>query len=265
MKNVIHSAGLRLVAYNRQAGFSLVELMVAAALGLLLIGVVGSVYLSGRQSFRDQDETSRIQENGRFVMNVISNVLYQTARTDFGPGNTIGIPPVYTPGLTAYPIIPMGSVALDATDAGPDTITVRYVSATPGERDCLGNWIGAVVGAPRLVTQTITLAGTDLNCTSTIGGGGPLTQPLASGIEAFEIRLGVDTDNDGFVDDYVAPNAANAAIARSVSVCFMTRTADNMSPEPQQYTDCDGNVVVAGDRRIRRAFTQVIGLRNRLG
>lgn len=248
----------------RQGGFSLVELMVAASLGLLLIAVIANVYLAGRQSFRDQDESSRLQESGRFVMDIVSRVLHETGRTDFGPGNTVGIPPVYLMGNAQYPVIPAGAVALNATDA-PDTLTVRYLSTTPGERDCLGNNIGGAAGAPVLVMQTLDLNGTELRCTSTIGGGGAQAAPLASEIEDFQVMLGIDNNNDGFVDEYGAPSAANAAISRSVRVCFVVRTADGMAPALQQYVDCNGAVVVAGDRRIRRTFTQVIGLRNRLG
>lgn len=251
-----HTASPRL-----QGGFSLVELMVAAAIGLLLVAVIGNVYLAGRQSFRDQDEASRLQESGRFVLSIVSRALHDTGRTDFGPANTAGIPPVYLVGSADFPIIPAGAVSLDATD-GPDTITVRYLSGTAGERDCLGNNTGGAVGAPVLVTQTLQLNGTELECA--VAGG--QTMPLASDIEDFQILLGIDNNNDGFVDEYDVPNAANAAISRSVSICILARTADGMAPAPQQYVDCNGAVVnVVGDRRIRRAFTTVISLRNRLG
>ncbi|MDO9636887.1 MAG: PilW family protein [Thiobacillus sp.] len=260
-----------------QGGFSLVELMVAAAIGLLLVAVIGNVYLAGRQSFRDQDEASRLQESGRFVLNIVSRALHDTGRTDFGPANTAGVPPVYLVGSADFPIIPGAAVALDATDGAgpaPDTITVRCLSAILGELDCLGNNIhnpavppGAVVNPPVLVTQRIELNGTDLRCAVLSGAGAGQTQPLASDIEDFQIQLGIDNNNDGFVDEYAAPTTANAAISRSVSICILVRTADGMAPAAQQYIDCNGAVVnaAAGDRRIRRAFTTVISLRNRLG
>lgn len=255
-----HTASPRL-----QGGFSLVELMVAASIGLLLVAVIGNVYLAGRQSFRDQDEASRLQESGRFVLNIVSRALHDTGRTDFGPANTAGVPPVYLPGSADFPIIPAGAVALNATDGAgpaPDTITIRYLSGTAGERDCLGNNTGGAVGAPVLVMQTLQLNGTELECA--VAGG--QTMPLASEIEDFQIQLGIDNNNDGFVDEYAAPTAANAAISRSVSICILVRTADGMAPAAQQYVDCNGAVVNAvGDRRIRRAFTTVISLRNRLG
>lgn len=55
-----------------QTGLSLVELLVAMALGLFLMAGIAQVYLSSKQSFRVQDALSRIQENGRFAMDQMS-------------------------------------------------------------------------------------------------------------------------------------------------------------------------------------------------
>jgi len=245
----------------RQTGLSLVELMVAAALGMLVIAVIGNVYLAGRQAFRDQDESGRLQETGRFMLDIVSRVMHETARTDIGPENTLA--PFY-----ALAPVAVGNVALDATDGAgalPDTVTMRFVSASPNEQNCLGTNINGAPAAPTLVTQTLALNGTDLRCTSTIGGGAAQAGPLASDVEDFQIMMGIDNNNDNSIDQYVAPTTANAAIARAVSLCMLVRTADNMAPAPQQYVDCNGAVVNAGDRRIRRAFTKIIGLRNRLG
>lgn len=52
---------------RRQAGFSLVELMVAMALSIFLIGGVTLTYLSGRATSVETEELSRMQENLRFA------------------------------------------------------------------------------------------------------------------------------------------------------------------------------------------------------
>lgn len=49
-------------------GFSIVELMVAMALSLLLLGGVVAVFSSSRASYETTDRLSRIQENGRFAL-----------------------------------------------------------------------------------------------------------------------------------------------------------------------------------------------------
>lgn len=57
---------------RRQTGFSLVEMLVALAIGLFLtIGVI-QLFIGSKQSYRYHDALSRLQENGRFALNVMS-------------------------------------------------------------------------------------------------------------------------------------------------------------------------------------------------
>ena len=57
---------------TRQHGFTLIEIMIALVLGAFLIGGVLQIFLSSKQTYRMQDNLSRIQENGRFAMEFIS-------------------------------------------------------------------------------------------------------------------------------------------------------------------------------------------------
>lgn len=54
-----------------QRAFSLVELMIALAIGLGLLLVISYAYLGSKQTFRLQDTLSRMQENARFVFETI--------------------------------------------------------------------------------------------------------------------------------------------------------------------------------------------------
>jgi type IV pilus assembly protein PilW len=58
-------------AMDKGRGFSLVELMVAITIGLILLGAIGYVYLGSRQTFRTQDDFSRIQENVRYALDQV--------------------------------------------------------------------------------------------------------------------------------------------------------------------------------------------------
>ncbi len=49
-------------------GFSLVELMVAMALSIVLLGGVISIYTNSKQTYSRQEGLSRLQENARFAM-----------------------------------------------------------------------------------------------------------------------------------------------------------------------------------------------------
>ncbi len=53
---------------HRQSGLSLVELMVAITIGVILLAGVLQIYLGSKQSYRVQEATSRLQENGRFAI-----------------------------------------------------------------------------------------------------------------------------------------------------------------------------------------------------
>jgi len=56
---------------SRQLGFGLVELMVALALSLLLLGGVVAIFISSRQSYETTERLSRVQEIGRFALEQI--------------------------------------------------------------------------------------------------------------------------------------------------------------------------------------------------
>lgn len=53
-------------------GFSLVELMVALAISMILLGGIGQILLGSKKSFTIQDTLGRQQENGRYAINTVS-------------------------------------------------------------------------------------------------------------------------------------------------------------------------------------------------
>jgi len=60
---------------DRQAGFSLVELMVAMTISLFLLAGVVQIFLGSKQSYRVNDGLSRLQENARFAFDRIAQDL----------------------------------------------------------------------------------------------------------------------------------------------------------------------------------------------
>lgn len=61
--------------YRRQRGLTIIEIMVALAIGLLLTAGVIQVYISSNQNYRLQESLSRIQENGRYALEVLTREL----------------------------------------------------------------------------------------------------------------------------------------------------------------------------------------------
>lgn len=59
-----------------QYGLTLVELLIALVLGLLLLGSLLSLHASSSQTYRTQVALSRLQENGRFALELLARELH---------------------------------------------------------------------------------------------------------------------------------------------------------------------------------------------
>ena len=129
---------------RRNAGMSLVELMVWAVLSMLVIAIIGFIYLNGKQIARVNDSVSRMQENGRFAMYLIERDLRMAA---FRGCNSASVTPLNLLASGAYPYQYANGVsgyyggggtwapALDASisalspapKSGTDVVTVRLI------------------------------------------------------------------------------------------------------------------------------------------
>lgn len=117
-----------------QAGFSLIELMIAMLLGLMLTAGAIQVLLSTQQSYRLQENMSRVQENGRFAVELIARDLRMTGFSHCGALGALAIHNnVKGAGNTADPAFEYSSepVIRPATDVpavdGSDSVFVRYM------------------------------------------------------------------------------------------------------------------------------------------
>jgi len=60
-----------LTQMKRQAGFSLVELMVAVTIGLIVLAAVSSLFVTSKTTYNTTDNLARLQENARFAMHFL--------------------------------------------------------------------------------------------------------------------------------------------------------------------------------------------------
>jgi type IV pilus assembly protein PilW len=61
------------MSYLKQKGLTLIELMIAIVIGLLIVAAVASLYISSAANFRYDDHYSRLQENGRFAIQILGD------------------------------------------------------------------------------------------------------------------------------------------------------------------------------------------------
>jgi len=80
----------RIKQNNRQKGLTLVEIMVAMVIGLIIIGGVIQVYISSKATYNVQSGMSRMQENARYAMDILSMHISMAGYTqDFTAANGI--------------------------------------------------------------------------------------------------------------------------------------------------------------------------------
>ena len=129
---------------HRQRGLSLVEIMVALAVGVVLLTGVIQIYASTKATYRMQDNLARLQENGRFALDFLTRDVRMAGYhgcTNFGEiTNTLNNPSSldydFSIGLIGYNDVGASPpAALSAAgvvpNAGTDVIVVRRNSDDP--------------------------------------------------------------------------------------------------------------------------------------
>ncbi len=57
---------------QNQSGMTLIEVMVALLLGLILTGGAIEIFISNKATYRLENELSRMQETGRFIVDAVA-------------------------------------------------------------------------------------------------------------------------------------------------------------------------------------------------
>ena len=246
---------------NTQKGFTLVELMIALTIGLILLLVIGTVFSSSRQAFRVQEDNARIQENGRFALEVIGRSIKQAGHAE--------IP------FTGFKVAFTGAAiaGTEGVAGAADTITLQYDSAI-GDQNCIGT--GVVAGDIIQNHFNLDAANAELQCLGTNGaapavpGAPPVGSVLVENIEDLQVLYGIDTTGDQSANRYiVAPATLVDPLWNQVvtaRVCVLIRSdKTNIVVSAGTYLDCNGAAIaVPADGRLRRAFTGTFNLRNRV-
>jgi type IV pilus assembly protein PilW len=250
--------------------------MIAITLGLIVLLAVGSIYIGSQQTYRVQEDNARIQEAGRYALEVIGRSIRQAgANAEMNFNKTATELQCNVAGVCNA----IGGVN-GATVTDPDTLTVQFYAGSEEliaglwtARDCTGGQVALGV----VVTNTFDITGTNLRCTGSVGG----VQPLVKNVEDLQVMYGIDdTDVSGnpnyrSADLYVAaPTAAQWPSVVTARVCVRIRSANNgLTTSPQKILNCAGALgtatgaaafSTAGDLRLHRSFVATFNLRNRV-
>ena len=221
-------------------GFTFVEIMVALALGLFLIGGLLTLVQAMRRTATNQSGMSQLQDNERMAMQLITDVVQSTGYYTSPLTNSAAS--AFLVGTYGPATFGSAQALLGIHAAGvPDIITNRYQTAgtTVGDNaiNCTGNSSAAPAGFVNQIS--VNTASNYLTCTVWLNANPSVTVALVPGITNMSVLYGVETGNgvaSNSVDTYLTADLVTAGNywpqVRSVQV---TLTFLNpMSAQPGQ-------------------------------
>jgi type IV pilus assembly protein PilW len=286
------------------AGFTLIEIMVALAIGLSVVGALIAAYVASTRSGRHTDALVQITEDATLALAVVRQ---QVSQAGFGvarPGSGSGIVlPTFPPvrgceasdfvDLQAAISAPSNCAAAGANPDAPDTLEIAYeASVQPGPSsngilggspaleplDCLGNGFpkthDATAGDYWLQDSKFYVASGSLMCH---GPGNAAGAAVVQNVETLQVAYGMAAAPAGasgsgqivYYDVAPPPGSPLWDNVVAVSVCVQIRSANKVldsatAPTLGGWVDCRDVARTATDGYMRRSFSTTIVLRNRL-
>jgi type IV pilus assembly protein PilW len=243
-----------------QRGLTIVELMVAVALGMLLMLVVAQAFLATKGALRTQESLGRVQENARFATALLSREIRMAG---YRADPSQGIAVVY-PAATTQSTCTGGRPAICGLDGGgsaSDTLTLRFQGSGPSAGNADGRIIDYIANDPGNNNEPTLYCSTTANASTAAAG-----TPIIAGAENMQILYGEDVNGDRSPDRYVtANNVSNmdSVVAIRISLLMRTDVMAGVGVDTKTYSLVGTTVNPADENRIRRVFTMVVNLRNR--
>ncbi len=240
-------------------GFSLVELLVAMVIGVILMLGVVNIFSSVRASTQLEQNLSRMQENGRFLMNFMLKELHDAGYRGV-PGQEMDLDAVSPPGV---------GVTSEGGGVAADSVEVNYVS----NYDCSGAL------APAYALKTVSFSWSDdVDPTGDVSPGVVWTcvydgvvsvnnQTLVDGVETLQILYGEDLDDDNAPNQFVPADAVGnweRVVALEVGVIVQspdTGLAIDTGDMPG-VSLLGQDFAPSAEGRLQKPFMTTIALRN---
>ena len=242
-------------ARRRQAGVSLIELLVGMALGLMVIlAAVGALFIS-RNATTAVSDVSQLQQQASYALRTMGLQLRQAGSLELSA--LPGAADTFT--FTDF----TGTVVGNGGDPGTlATGSQASLTLATGQRDCVGNTPGTGAG-PAVISSTFSLNGkNELVCKGISQKAG--AQPLIGNVADFQLfyRVNLGTTDAPQMQRVAAADMATAQWARvtAIEVCLDMRGSEAMPDAGGTYADCRGGTPPLG-QRTHLVFRNVFALR----
>lgn len=254
---------------SSQRGVSMVELMISATLGLIVMAGVTQIYINSKQSQRSNNAVFRLQENGRTAISIMTNTAQMTgyiADPNASSSSVFLAAGAFTAGAAITATNNDSDTSNDIKD-NTDWFVVRYQGNSDDSLvlDCIGNALPSADPAfPNDVFPMVFGISDDnqLFCEpGALGAGSRIT--IADGVENLQLLYGVDSDADQAANFYVdADSVTDFSTVVNLRITFLVRSRDRVTTGPMAYTYNGVTTTNPGDRRMRFVFNTTITLKN---
>jgi type IV pilus assembly protein PilW len=225
---------------TRQRGLTLVELMVALAIGLGVLLAGGRLLVLANGAYASQVESAGIEDGGRFAVDLIGRAVRQAGAVDVETvaGAAADAAPARLAGLDAHSLsrtTPGIADPLPAAVNGSDVLAVRFTGAGAAPFgdgsavDCAGFPVAADEEGWSIFYVARNSEGeAELRCKYR-GAAHWSADALVGGVDGFQVLYGVDTDDppDGVANRYLnaaAIDTLDAGLAGLGAAEFNRRT-----------------------------------------
>ena len=229
--------GSTCMSHMRQQGWSLVELLVAAGLGLMLTLLAGSLLLASASNYRHYAESAWLDDGGRYALDIMAQAIRQGAYINWNstaaPVSLAADAPAAIGGWDAHSLAKASvgiATPLPAVANGSDVLAVRFAGHGQGASgdgssvNCGGFGVAAPVDDDALGWSIFYVAPGEggygeLRC-KYLGNGNWGADAIVRGVESFQVLYGLDTDQsaDGVPNRYLNATAIRALDATLVPV-----------------------------------------------
>ena len=207
------------------AGVALPELMVALAIGLVLILAASALLMLARSSYLLIDDRARIEESGRYAIEIISQAVRQAGYRDWSAAGAVETGWLAVAGLDARSL-------KDASDGigGPYGAAVNG-SGDMAMKNCAGASVpadGPGAGWSIFYLANDSLGEPELRCKYRTASGWN-SDALVRGVDGFQVLYGLDGNENGSGSRHGLKHDASHA-----SRPPQTQVAPRAAPKPQR-------------------------------
>lgn len=265
-------------AVRRQTGHTLLEWLIASALGLVVLAGALTLYRSQRESFARSADAASMREAGAAALTLIGQ---QIQMAGYAPVDQPALRARVMPGVfgcqSGRPLAGGASDELRCTQSLPDridsdAIVVRYAddgiatwrSGSGLPTDCLGQGVERVGEYAVIVNQFYAALPSrredrELYC---LGNGHLKTpQPIVEGVERLAFRYWLHGAAEPVGARAIEPLQWGNVMA--VDLCVVVR--GRRDGAVKTFFDCDGKRIASPDGRARLSLSRHLVLRNHLG